>query len=96
MNRWGSLIPAFDFRYKSKVFLDPQGEDLITQEGYWLFNGRLAYRTPGGNIEVAGWVRNMFNEHYKTDAFDLTRQFDVVTEIWSEPRTYGFTVSYSW
>jgi len=94
--RWGRLIPAFDFRYQSKVFYDVQNEDLISQKGYWVFGGRLAYQTPDQHIELAGWVRNMLNKHYKTDVVDLTQQFQVVTEIWSEPRTYGFTVSYSW
>ena len=45
---------------------------------------------------MSGWVRNMFNEHYKTDIFDLSRESTLVTEIWSEPRTYGLTVSYFW
>jgi len=94
--RWGSLIPAFDFSYKSKVFLDPSGEDLISQESYWLYNGQLTYRTPNGNIALTGWVRNMLNKHYKIEVFDLTNGFNTVTEIWSEPRTYRFTVSYRW
>ena len=70
-------------------------EELISQESYWVLNARLAYRTPGGGIEVAGWVQNFLDEEYKIDAFDESRQFNQVLEVWSEPRTYGVTISYS-
>ncbi len=89
------MIPSFDFSYKDRTYLDPQREDLISQDPYWLFGARLAYRTPGGGIEVAGWVENLFDEQYKIDSFDLSRQFNTVLEVWAEPRTYGLTVSYS-
>jgi outer membrane receptor protein involved in Fe transport len=95
LSRWGSLIPIFDFSYKSQTYLDAQKEELISQEPYWLFNARLVYRTPSGGIEVAGWVQNLQDQEYKTDAFDLSRQFSTVLEVWGEPRTYGVTVSLS-
>ena len=94
--RWGSLIPIFDCSYKSRTYLDAQKETLISQEPYWIFNARLVYRTPGGGIEVAGWVQNFMDEQYKIDTFDLSRQFSTVLEVWAEPRTYGLTISYSW
>ncbi len=94
--RWGSLIPRYDFSYKSQVYHDPQMQELISQVGFWLHNARLAYRTPGGKFEVAGWVRNFLEKQYKVDVFDFTREFFTVQEVWGEPRTYGFTVSYLW
>jgi outer membrane receptor protein involved in Fe transport len=88
-------VPAFDFSWKSRVYLDPQKEKLISQEPFWLLGARLAYRTPGGSIEVSGWVENMLDEEYKIDAFDISRQFNQILEVWAEPRTYGVTISYS-
>ena len=41
-------------------------EGTIAQRPFWLHNLRLAYRPPGGRIEIAGWVRNLTNEAYKT------------------------------
>ncbi len=70
--------------------------EMISQDGYWLHNARLAYRTPDGKLEVAGWVRNFTEQTYRTDVFDLTNEFSSIQEIWGEPRTYGFTVSYLW
>jgi outer membrane receptor protein involved in Fe transport len=94
LSRWGSLIPSSDFSWKSQTYLDAQQEELISQDAFWLFNARLAYRTPDGSIEIAGWVQNFMDETYKTEAFDESRQYGHILEIWGEPRTYGFTISY--
>jgi outer membrane receptor protein involved in Fe transport len=94
--RWGSLIPRYDFSYKSRTYQDPTKQLLLSQPSFWLHNARLAYRTPDGKLEIAGWVQNFLETIYKVDVFDFTRQFDSVQEIYGEPRTYGFTVSYLW
>jgi len=71
-------------------------DNTLSQEAYWLFNARLAYRTPDGRIEVAGWVRNLTDEEYLVDAFDLSLGSSKVLQIWGMPRTYGVTVSMTW
>ena len=93
LNRWGSLIPRFDFSWRSQAFVDPQAEDLVAQAPYALLNARLAYLTPGGRIEVAAWVRNFMDQKYTIDVFDLTRQYKTLLEVWGEPRTFGATFS---
>jgi outer membrane receptor protein involved in Fe transport len=93
---WGYLIPQYDFNYRSKGYLDPQMIDPISQDGYWLHNLQIAYRTPDERIQLAFWVSNIFEEEYKVDVFDLTRQYDTILEVWGEPRTYGVTLSLNW
>jgi outer membrane receptor protein involved in Fe transport len=93
---WGTLVPTWDFSYRSKVYLDPQMLDPISQDGYWIHNARLAYRTPGEHIEVAFWIANVFDEQYKLDTFDITREFNTILEAWGLPRTYGVTLSLNW
>jgi outer membrane receptor protein involved in Fe transport len=93
---WGSLVPQYDFNYRSKGYLDPQMLDPISQDGYWLHNARIAYRTPDERIELAFWVSNIFEEEYKVDVFDLTRSADSILEVWGEPRMYGVTLSLNW
>jgi iron complex outermembrane receptor protein len=104
---WGWLIPRYGFTYKSETFFDPSGgqglpvregkdplPDLaLGQKGYLLHNVRLAYRSPDGKIELAFWVRNLFEEEYKIDAFDVTEAFDLILEVWGEPRTLGVSLS---
>jgi outer membrane receptor protein involved in Fe transport len=93
---WGSLTPRWDFNYRSKAYLDPQMVDPISQDGYWVHNARITYRTPDGRMELALWARNLRGEAYKIDAFDLTHEHDSILEVWGEPRTYGVTLSLNW
>jgi len=74
----------------------PFPKNTLSQEAYWLLNARLAYRTPDGRIEVAGWVRNLTDEEYLVDAFDLSLGISKVLQIWGMPRTYGVTLSMTW
>ncbi len=93
---WGALIPHWDFNYRSKVYLDPQKLDPISQDGYWLHNARLSYRTPDERIELSFWISNLFDEEYKVDVFDLSRTASTILEVWGVPRTYGVTLSLEW
>jgi iron complex outermembrane receptor protein len=93
---WGSLIPHWDVNYRSKAYFDPQMLDPISQNGYWIHNARIAYRTPYDRIELAFWVANVFDEEYKVDAFDPNPDYNTLLEAWGEPRTYGVTLSLNW
>jgi len=93
---WGFLIPHYDANYRSKAYFDPQMRDPISQEGYWLHNARIAYRTPDERIELAFWVRNLFEEEYKLDTYDQSRSASSILELWAPPRTYGVTLSLNW
>jgi len=93
--RIGSLIPQYSFSHPTKAYFDPTSLDPISQPGYWLHNARLTYRTPDARIEVSGWVENFTDSRYKTDTFDLTLGFSEILEVWGDPRTYGFTVTYT-
>jgi outer membrane receptor protein involved in Fe transport len=68
-------------------------ENAIGQSAFWLHNLRAGYRTPGGNVEVAGWVRNLTDEVYKTFAFDGSTFQDTTIYFVGEPRTYGGTIT---
>jgi iron complex outermembrane receptor protein len=107
---WGSLVPRYDFTYKSETYFDPtEGRGLprrlgkdplpelaLGQKGYVLHNARIAYRSPDGHIELAFWVRNLLNKQYKVDAFDLSEAYEFLIEVWGEPRTYGGSLSLTW
>lgn len=93
LSRWGSLVPSYNFSYRTRVALDPQNIDPISQEPFWLHNARLAYRTPDGRFEVALWVENFLDQRYKIDTFDLTLQENTLLQVWNDPRTYGISFS---
>ncbi|MGH7818353.1 MAG: TonB-dependent receptor domain-containing protein, partial [Candidatus Binatia bacterium] len=102
--RWGSLAPRYDMNWSDDVFFDASEgrgtvefkgfqeqlpEYAIGQKALFLHHVRLAYRTPTGNVEVAGFVRNLTDEVYKNFAFDAASFSGVVINFVGEPRTYG-------
>jgi outer membrane receptor protein involved in Fe transport len=93
LGRWGSLVPQYTVSYRSKVYLDPQMLDPISQEPFFLHGARLAYRTPDGRFEIAGWVENFTNQRYKIDVFDISLGENSILEVWNDPRMYGLTLS---
>lgn len=101
LGRFGFLIPRYDMSWEDDKFFDPnegfgtarfQGslpDYAAGQPAYFLHNVRLAYRTPSGNVELAGWCRNLTDEVYKTFAFDATSFSGVLINFVGEPRTIG-------
>jgi iron complex outermembrane receptor protein len=110
LGRWGALIPRYDFAWSDDIFFDPSEglgspdpngdfllpEYAVGQRAFSLHNVRLAYRTPAGNMEIAGWVRNLTDEVYKTYAFDASVFSGVVLNFVGEPRTWGVSLSVNW
>ena len=102
LSRWGALTPRFSFSYRDEVFFDANEgcgaegnipECLIMQEGYWLLNAALTYSVPGDQIEITGFVRNLDDEEYKVQSFDVTSQRNLLLDVYGTPRTYGVTVT---
>ena len=71
-------------------------ECAIGQCAFWLHNVRLAYQSPDGRIEIAGWVRNIEDAVYKTYGFDASEFGGLTIAYVSEPRMYGFDFSVNW
>jgi iron complex outermembrane receptor protein len=109
LGRWGSVTARYDGVWTATTFYDategvglPNQQEItylpdetIAQKPFWLHNLRLAYRPPGGRIEIAGWVRNLTNEAYKTFAFDASTFNETSIYFVGDPRTFGGTISVS-
>ncbi len=105
----GRFIPRYDFAWTDDITFDqsngrgaPNAQNLIFlpehtigQRAYWIHNFRLAYRTSEGQVEIAGWVRNLTNTIYKRLAFDAA-QVGLVGALPGDPRSYGFSVTLEW
>ncbi len=107
LGRWGALTARYDGVWTATTYYDategygiPNSENIqylpkntIAQPAFWLHNARLAYRPPGGRTEIAGWVRNITNESYKTFAFDGSTFNETSIYFVGDPRTYGGTLT---
>jgi outer membrane receptor protein involved in Fe transport len=103
LGRYGSLTARYDGVWTDTTYYDSTAgrgipnaqnieflpEDTIGQKPYWVHNLRLAYRPPGGRIEIAGWVRNLTNQEYKTFAFDGNTFNETTIYFVGDPRTIG-------
>ncbi len=110
LGRWGSIIPRYDFAWSDDVYFDPNEgrgsigadgqeflpDNTIGQAAFVLHNLRLSYRTPDGNIELAGWVRNLNDQVYKSYAFDANEIARTTIYFVGPPRTFGLDLSISW
>jgi iron complex outermembrane receptor protein len=106
LGRWGSLTARYDGVWTDTTFYDategrgiPNSQDIqflpedtIGQPAFWLHNLRLSYRLPGGQIEIAGWVRNLLNTPYRTFAFDGSTFNGTTLNFVGDPRTFGGTL----
>lgn len=80
--------------YKSKQFFDTSNNPLTTQKPYWIANARLGYSPDQAAWEAAVFVRNLNDQKYLVDAFDLSTPFGVVEQIVGVPRSVGVELNY--
>lgn len=85
----GTVALHTDHRYSSRIYFDPFNTLPISQSGYWIHDARLSYTTPSGALEIAGWIRNIGNEKYKTYALDLFQTINSNYVQRGRPREYG-------
>ena len=80
--------------YRSKVFFDLANDPLITQGGYWLFDARASYVINDGQWQLSVFGRNLGNQKYLNEAFNLTPTFGFLEQIVGQPLTVGAEVSF--
>ena len=102
LSRIGSFVPRMSFSYRDEVFFDTNEgcgvegnipECLLRQGPTWIFNAVLRYATPGGEVEVLGFVRNFLDKEYKVQSFDTTAGSGFVLDAYGDPRTFGLAVT---
>ena len=89
----GTLTLQTDFNYQDKVFFDALNNPLLKEGDYWLWNGRLAWKSLDGKWEVAAFGRNLADKHYMVYAFDLSF-FGFNEEMLGAPRAFGIDLTY--
>lgn len=89
-----SLAAKVNYRYQSLSYYDPNNNDLATIPAYTLWDGRLAWNSPDGKWELAGWVKNIGDREYRTHVF-TQRGSRIAFALFGAPRTYGFTGTYT-
>jgi len=89
-----SLSAKVNYRYQSLTYYDPNNNDITTIPAYDLWDGRLAWNSPDGKWELAGWIKNIADKEYRTHVFSQ-RGSRIAFALFGAPRTYGFTGTYT-
>jgi iron complex outermembrane receptor protein len=79
-------------QYRSRQFFDVYNSLSVSQNGYWLVDGRLSYEI--ANYTISGYVKNATNTKYTVYSFleQALLGWDYV--IRGSPRTYGLEVGF--
>lgn len=78
-------------KYQSAFFLDAEGLREREQEGYEVIDLSASLYLANG-IELGAWARNITNSDYAVSGFGFIGYNTFI----GEPRTYGFSVQYSY
>lgn len=83
----GTVYMHLDAGYKSSTYFDAPNSDDMYQKGYWVANGRVSADI--GNVNVAFWMRNIFQQHYFVSIFKYADAVGVDEAHRGAPRTFG-------
>jgi iron complex outermembrane recepter protein len=84
-----------DFSYESSHFTEPNNRLVLEQAGFVLLNARIAISDSSGRWELAGWVKNLTDQIYKTNAYDVASGFGFDSVTYGPPRTAGADFTYN-
>lgn len=75
--------------HRSRIFFEVPNNPLIAQGPITLVNARAGVSFADNRYEIAGFIRNAFNENYLLDAGNTGGAFTIPTFIPAEPRFFG-------
>ncbi|MEQ8411834.1 MAG: TonB-dependent receptor [Erythrobacter sp.] len=75
--------------HRSRIFFEVPNNPLISQEAVTLVNARAGVSFADERFELAGFIRNAFDEEYLLDAGNTGGAFGIPTFIPAEPQFYG-------
>ena len=79
--------------HRSRFFFEVPNDPLISQGPVTLVNARAGVSFANERFEIAGFIRNAFDEDYLLDAGNTGGAFTVPTFIPAEPRLFGIELT---
>jgi len=87
----GSMSYQIDWRHKDEVNSDPDNLAFAMLPKYDLSDLRITWASAGGNIEIEGWVTNLFDEQYLIHNYPAAGDGLAMP---GPPRMYGVTLTW--
>ncbi|MFU7528854.1 TonB-dependent receptor [Qipengyuania sp. ASV99] len=79
--------------HRSEIFFEVPNNPVTSQDSVTLVNARAGISFADERYEIAGFIRNAFDEEYLLDAGNTGGAFGIPTFIPAEPQFYGIQVT---
>lgn len=83
-----------DFNYVDEHFLEPNNREYLSEDGYFLINGRVTFMPNDGPWQVSVWGKNLGDEEYRSAAQDLAFALGFSEIVNGVPLTWGVDFEY--
>ncbi|MGY8973908.1 MAG: TonB-dependent receptor [Sphingomonadales bacterium] len=83
------LFATPSITHRSRIYFEVPNSELTSQGPVTLVNARAGVSFADDRYEIAGFIRNAFNEDYLLDAGNTGGAFGIPTFIPAEPRFFG-------
>lgn len=91
----GDLSLRGDLTYRSDYFNEPTNSTVIDQDGFGLFNARIAWTDPGERFEVALFGTNLTDKRYIVSGLSSATSFGLEEANFGRPREWGLSAKYT-
>lgn len=91
----GELVFQADFSSASKHYFSLDVTPATTEDGYVLFNALIGYYSDDGRWSATVQTRNLTDEKYKVQTFDLSDWIAMIEDYYGRPRWTSLTVEYN-
>ncbi len=79
--------------HRSQIFFEVPNNPLISQDAVTLVNARAGFSFADDRYEIAGFIRNAFDEDYLLDGGNTGGAFGIPTFIPAEPQFFGIELT---
>lgn len=94
----GMMAVQGDVVYRSEHYFALTEAETVTQGGYSVSNVALSYTTEDGSWQASAFIKNVTDEEYLVQTFDLSGLdvFGITEQYYGRPRWWGVSLKYSW
>lgn len=90
----GDLTLRGDWTMRSDYFNEPTNSTIIDQDGFSLFNARIAWTSPGERFEIALFGTNLTDKRYIVSGLSSATSFGLEEANFGRPREWGLSARY--
>lgn len=92
-SNWNVALQG-DLKYVDSAFRTMPNSPQASTDAYTVVNARILLHRPGGSWELAFWGRNVTDERYFIEAFDIFDPLGTTAKLTGPPRVLGVSAHY--